>query len=302
MSNRTGILKTQLASAEQSANTTERIVLHELKVLATLKTEEQVAIQEASILRKLHRLDERQDEIDRIVRELKELGEYQYADYSEAKYIYKRPKVQKPKAEPKKPRKPRKVYPINSPTPAKLKERQAQAAAEKKAAREAERQTKAAQRAQEAAERKAQREAEREAARLEKALRRAEEAAIRKASPRPRVVTELPSTAKALNDAKHRAYDNQKRLDNLDATIDKRRIDLERRLEERKAYLAKVADIPQSGQGAQKRHTARTLLQNVENQLAELDEYKAQKQRRITELIARANNDVIRLEKELQML
>lgn len=117
MSNNIGILKVHLHNLERSAQTMERVVYNALVELEFIPGRD-VPSFEQRIIRKLERLDELQDEIDAVRSKLKEAGEHQPVRLPEPKYEYKRPKYELPE-KPK--RKPRKVYPVNSPKPAKAK-------------------------------------------------------------------------------------------------------------------------------------------------------------------------------------
>jgi hypothetical protein len=87
-----GILKTRLFNLEQNAHTLEKIVLNDLRALMTLPTDDKLAGYEAKVLRKLHRLDDIQEEIDQTVAKLKEAGAYEPVRQGRNIYEYRPPK------------------------------------------------------------------------------------------------------------------------------------------------------------------------------------------------------------------
>ena len=101
MSNIIGILRQQLANLEQAADALEWAVYRELTALETV-SEEKAEEYEPQILKKLHKLDEMQEEIDVVVSKLKELGSY-YAPANSTghTYKYKTPKVAQAEGAPK---------------------------------------------------------------------------------------------------------------------------------------------------------------------------------------------------------
>jgi hypothetical protein len=213
---------------------------------------------------------------------------------------------------------------------AKVAQQREQAAALKAAEREAV----ALRKAQEAAERRSKTEADRQAAkaareataaaeRLAKELRKAEAAAIKKAEQvrvreaarKVRVVKELKpkpqpepkprkqSESYEMKLAKKRRDKALSNLKNLDAQMEIERINLERRLIERRERVEAVAHLPTSELGPQKRRTARKDLENVERQLRELPERKKQREERLLELVDLANLDIYELlEKDSQLV
>lgn len=129
-----GILKVQLFNLEKSAETLERIIYSDLTALHSLP-DSKVEAYEPRVLRKLEKLDELQDEIDTVTAELKAAGWYESRTTGRNIYEYKRPKIERPKPEPK-PRKPRVVHPATPPKTAKAKATDAEKLA-RQAAREA---------------------------------------------------------------------------------------------------------------------------------------------------------------------
>lgn len=92
----TGILKVQLFNLENSAQTLERIIFNDLTALESLP-DRAAEKYEGKVLRKLHRLDEIQDEIDAVTAMLKEAGAWEPVRHGGNIYQYSPPKQEQPK-------------------------------------------------------------------------------------------------------------------------------------------------------------------------------------------------------------
>jgi hypothetical protein len=325
-----GVLKAQLFELERHAATLEKIVYKELIALESLPVHE-LEPAESKVLRKLHKLDDIQDEIDMLTAKLKALGAWEPVSYSECKYEYRRPKYVKPlpqkeakakaRAERRKAKAKEKVYPVRSPRdPKPYKRKTDREVMEAKQAREAAREAKAA--AAEAA--KAERARLREEARI---ARQAAIAAKPKAkigrprkyplvAPKPKAVKppkpkpepkpknvrppkakpapkpRKPRESRELKLAKKRRDSVTERLYRLDAQIDAERLDLERRLEERKARVLEVANQSTADKGPQNRRNAALALANVEGQLRDLPKRKEERLNNLTEQLEKALIDI----------
>lgn len=255
-----GVLKQELINLERNAETLERIVFSDLTALETLP--EGVAEKyQAKVLRKLHRLDELQEEIDATVAKLKEAGGYEPRTYSAKVYEYRPPKYERPKPPKKKPKAERKVYPVESPTPVKLRKRTPKPPRVRKPVQP-----------------------------KPKSVRPA---------PKPR----KPAESAELKLAKKRRDKARTMLRQLDAQIEAKRLVLLRRIEERKAKVLEVADIPNAEYGPQKRQNARNGLATAEQRLRDLDKHREERGQRILELIAKADQEIAELlEKDSQLI
>lgn len=325
--NRSELLKKQLAEYERKATDLEGIVLKDLNYLEKRKNAADIVILEGKIQSRLRRLDYFQEEIDSIAAELKEAGTFDFPDYSGNVYVYKLPKQPKQKplkiqvsearAKYREETSKHKVYSVETTAQAKRrkqKEEAAQRKAQAAATKAAERQAAALRKAQEAAERKAA-QADRQAAREAREAGRAgrpkpvrvrepvqpKPKTVRppqaKPAPRPR----KPAESREVVLAKKKVDSTQRRLKRLDAQIEAERINLERRLEERKARVIEVADAVKLG--PQKRYTAQKNLENVEQQLADLPKRREEREQALLELIEIAQQEVSELlEKDSQLI
>jgi hypothetical protein len=272
-------LRAELQRLEGFAASMEIVILRELKALEVYSQTTEVLGPEARIWSKAEKLDDLQTEIDGVIAELKANGWYKPADYSGAVYEYRPPKVKQPKAEtPVKERKPRKVYPVAAPKAApKRKRRTDRELAEALRLKEAQKAATAAEKQQ----LKAERREAREALKKPRSVR----------APKPR----KPKESRELMLAKKRRDSIQERLSKLDAQIDAERVDLERRLEERKARVLEVANQSTADKGPQNRRNAKLALENVESQLRDLPKRKEERLNSLTEQLENALKDINRL-------
>jgi hypothetical protein len=306
--NRSEILKKQLAEYERKATALEGVVLKDLNYLEKRKNAKDIVILEGKIQSRLRRLDSYQEEIDSISAELKEAGAYEYPDYSGNVYVYrlkKQPKqkplkiqVSEARAEYRKESAKHKVY--STETTAQRKRREAkEAAAERRAEAAALKEAKALQKAQEAAERalKAKREPK------PRVVKELKPKPVREPRPKADPKPTKPAESNEMKLAKKRRDSALKKLRNLDAQIESERLNLERRLIERKARVEAVAHLTIAEFGPQNRRTARLQQENVERQLRELPERKKQREERLLELVDLANLDILELlEKDSQLV
>lgn len=101
-----------------------------------------------------------------------------------------------------------------------------------------------------------------------------------------------PTESKELISARRRVYDNQHLLRVFEAYWEKEEANLQRRLEERLAKVAEVADIPAAEKGAQRRHFAKKNLANVQKQIETLPERKQKRLDSLNAQLEKAKQDV----------
>lgn len=256
-----GILKAQLLNLEKQAETLEKIVHKELIELQFVKDKE-VRRYEQSILRKLHKLDALQDQLDAVTAKLKEAAEWEPVSYADAKYEYKRPKYVKPEKPKKEPRKPRKVYPVQSPRQATPKKRVPD------------------------------RDRKPKVVKPPKVKPEPKPKVVRAPKPKPAPKPRKPAEPQEVMLAKKRRTKATANLKGLDNQMAAEKETLLRRLEERKARVADLAVRNTGKWWNQDKRGARLALENVERQLAGLDERRMEREQALKAQIDKVTEEI----------
>lgn len=275
---REGILRNQIQMLEGRANKLEQMVYFQIAGLPEDQEE-----MEGPILKNLLEMDRLQTEIDQLTDRLKAEGYWEPASYSDAKYIYTRPKAKpKPKKEPKKPHK---VYPVE--TAAQRKKRlDGVAIRQRKEERLAAKALKEAEKAAKAAEKQRLKE-EREA--RQEAVRNAP-----KPPPKPRPAPKLrkPAESREIVLLKKRRHNAKNRMNDLENKYELKRLELEGRVRYFEEQLIELTQVDWRDLGHQRRNSARRYMQNAQKQLDELPETFEAKRKKFEEQLATLDQEI----------